>query len=290
MVDDWADIILRDKGNKYVTGIPEFDKEFNHNLRGKFIALIGKGGSGKSMLGLQIATGNSIGTDTIGVFLNGEMSNSNLLDRILDFQYGEDEGSNKRASIHFKDSLSEQNSLAFKKKLKDNLNEMYKDNLLITNTTDMSEIHRGLSGLQNQGKNVVGLVIDSSSMMDGKGNNVESAEYYAKEFKKIANKYNICVLVIYHVPKSVPSDKRDLSGEAKDSVTIENNADAMISFSSVFDESGKKINDIKFLQLFNKRGSGNYVEKVCRVDKNHLVLEPTEMSPESFPEKEVNGF
>ena len=290
LVDEWADLTLRDKGNKYVTGIPEFDEDFLYNLRGKFVALIGRGGSGKSMLGLQIATGNSIGTDTVGIFLNGEMSNSNLLERMIDFQYGEDKGSNKRASVHFRECLSEDNAVAYKAKLKENLNNMYKDNLLITNSTNISEIYEGIAGLQKQGKNVVGLVVDSSSMMDSKGNNIESAEYYAKEFKKIANKFNICVLTIYHVPKSVPADKRDLSGESKDSVTIENNVDAMISFSAILDEDGKKVNDLKYLQLFNKRGSGNYVDKVCRVNKSHLVLEPTELDPNVFPERDITKF
>ena len=294
LVDTWVDLTLRDKEGSYLTGIEEFDKEFDYSLRGKFIALIGKGGSGKSMFGLQVSTGNSVGKDdndkSCGIFMNGEMSNNNLLDRVFDFQFGEIHQEKKRASKHFKDSLTEGNANSYKKQLKDQLNDFYKDSLLITNSSDLIEIGKGIRELQNKKKNIVGLVIDSSSMMDSKGDSKESAEYYSKGFKKIANTYNICVLVIYHTPKSVPSDKRDLSEESKDSVTVFNNADAMISFSSILDEDGRKINDLKYLQLFAKRITGGYVDKVCRVNTSHLVLEPTNIPPESFPEREVKGF
>ena len=290
LVDNWVESTLRDEGSKFLTGIPDFDKELNGDLRGKFVALIGAAGSAKSMFGLQVSVGNSIDTDTVGIFANCEMSENNLFDRILDFNYGLQGGGGDRASVYFKECLTEGNAESYKKKLKDNLNSTYKDNLLITTSTKLEDMVKGLEELQSEGKNIAGLVIDSSSMMVSKGNNVESAEHYAKSFKSIANRFNICVLVIYHIPKSIELDKRDLSSSAKDSVTIINNCDLTISFSAILDEDGKKVNDLKYLQLFNKRGSGNYVDKVCRVNKSHLVLEPTELDPNVFPERDITKF
>ena len=114
----------------------------------------------------------------------------------------------------------------------------------------------------------------------------------SKKSKKLANIYNIAVFVIVHVPKNVPSDKRDLSEDGMDSVRIFNNFDAMISFSHCLDEDGNKIDDLKYLLLFNKRGKDDpengvykYIHKICKVNKERIILEETDMNPEHFPER-----
>tara|TARA_R110002020_G_scaffold223898_2_gene433143 strand:- start:1217 stop:2158 length:942 start_codon:yes stop_codon:yes gene_type:complete len=292
LIEEWAEITLRDKESSYLTGIDDFDELLEGSLRGKFLALIGKGGSGKSIFGLQVATGNSINTNTVGAFLNGEMSNANLFSRILDYGFGAtDKTNNKRASLHFKDTLTKSNKEAMVAKLRDKMNMMFKDSLIVTNETNVESLYKLVATVRNSGKEVLGIVVDSAAMMDSKNGmgNTELAEYYSKEYKKLANKENICVLTIYHVPKSVPNDKRDLSEDGKDAGKIFDNADVTISFSSILDEEGKRIKELKYLQLFDKRGSGEYRDVICEVDQNHLVLRKTGYDPydERFKERSL---
>ncbi len=282
LIEEWADINLRDKESNYLTGIKSFDELFEGSLRGKFIGLIGKGGSAKSIFGLQVATGNSIYTDTVGMFVNGEMSNSNLLSRLIDYKYGATEKTNnKRASVFFKEKINRENRDKMVQKLKSQVNSVFKDSLIITEKTDLDSIRKIIRKSRENGKEVLGVVIDSSSMMDSVNgmDGTKLAEYYSKEYKRLATKENLCVLAIYHVPKSVPNDKRDLSEDGKDAGKIFDNADATISFSSILDENGKRVKSMKYLQLFDKRGTGEYRDVICEVDQKHLVLKETKLDP-----------
>lgn len=286
-IDNWVDTSIRDLSNTYLTGIEDFDKSFGYNLRGKSIALIGTAGSCKSMFGLQVATGNSIGTDTQGVYCNGEMSEGNLLERLFDYQYDPTDGD--RASVHFKKKLkglkTKDDVKKFKDILKTQADKYYKNNLLITDCVDLEKIDKALAEHKRKGNNIVGLVIDSAAMVEGEGTAKEIVEYLTKKAKKLANVYNICVLTIFHVPKTIADDKRDLKSEGMDSVRILTNCDATISFSHILDENGKRIPDMKYLQLFNKRGDGGYIDKVCGVDQNRLVLKELDLDPNVFPER-----
>ena len=70
-----------------------------------------------------------------------------------------------------------------------------------------------------------------------------------------------------------------------DSVRILTNCDATISFSHVLDEDNKRVSDLKYLQLFNKRGGGDYVDVICKVNQDRLILEETDFNPENFAER-----
>ena len=294
----WVENAYRDGKHTYQFGIPDFDNAFNNNLRGKCIGLIGTGGAGKSIMGLQVISRNSVGTDTIGVIMNGEMSEGNLLERFFDYQHGSKivKGS-KQASTNIRDKVIGMDDAKARKEYTEILMRQSKsyfgNNVLITDCCDLEKIDKALDNAINKNKkNIVGLVVDSAAMVEHSGTSTEAAEYMSKKLKKLANIYNIAVFVIVHVPKNVPADKRDLSEDGMDSVRIFNNFDAMISFSHCLDEDGNKIDDLKYLLLFNKRGKHDpkngvykYIHKICRVNKERIILEETDMNPELFPER-----
>lgn len=297
-IPSWVENAYRDGKHTYQFGIPDFDKAFNNNLRGKCIGLIGTGGAGKSVMGLQVISSNSVGTDTVGIIMNGEMSEGNLLERFFDYQYGKKitKGSNP-ASSNIRDKVigmdDSESRKAYAKTLMLQSKKYFGENVLVTDCCDLEKIDKALdNAINKEGKNIVGMAVDSAAMVEYSGTSTEAAEYMSKKLKKLANIYNIAVFVIVHVPKNVAPDKRDLSEDGMDSVRIFNNFDAMISFSHCLDKAGNKIDDLKYLLLFNKRGREDkengvykYIHKVCRINKERIILEETDISPESFPEK-----
>ena len=275
----WVENAHRDGKHTYQFGISDFDNAFNNNLRG-----------------LQVISRNSVGTDTIGAIMNGEMSEGNLLERFFDYQHGSKivKGS-KQASTNIRDKVIGMDDAKARKEYTEVLMKQSKsyfgNNVLITDCCDLEKIDKALDNAINKNnKNIVGLVV--AAMVEHSGTSTEAAEYMSKKLKKLANIYNIAVFVIVHVPKNVAADKRDLSEDGMDSVRIFNNFDAMISFSHCLDEDGNKIDDLKYLLLFNKRGKHDpkngvykYIHKVCRVNKERIILEETDMNPELFPER-----
>ena len=88
LVEDWIDNELEIKKNPMSTGFEEFDKDLRSNLRGKLGIFAGYGGSKKSLFALNLSCHNAFNQTGKAIYSTMEMSATNLLDRMIDFQYG----------------------------------------------------------------------------------------------------------------------------------------------------------------------------------------------------------
>ena len=116
------------------------------------------------------------------------------------------------------------------------------------------------------------LVVDGLSMMGGQGDELEKANRHTLELKELAKKYNIFVFCIVHASRGESLETRDLSKKARGSEKIVDNCDFTITMSLI------KINKKDHSSLYgvyncwNKRGSGNRIEKVFKFTERRLKM------------------
>jgi len=288
IVPDWIENELKVRANPMVTGFQVFDEDLRNNLRGKLGIFAGYGGSKKSLYALNLSCHNAFMQSGKAVYSTMEMSATNLLDRMIDFQYGVQ--NNQRATEYFRNSLDESNKELIKKTLQDGLTDYYGDRLLISQKSRMrpDDYRKLLDAAIEEHGEINTLIVDGLSMMGGDGSEVEVYSDNTAALKEIANEYNIFVGLIAHLSKGLELDTRDVRTHIRGSQKIMDNCDFIMMFSLIKeleDEGFEVRKDLGFIRLYNKRGTGNTIDCIYNFNVDRLLLEATDKDPRNYPEQ-----
>jgi replicative DNA helicase len=288
LVEDWVQNELDVKKNPMTTGFEDFDKVLRSNLKGKLGVFAGYGGSKKSLFALNLSCHNAFEQQGKAIYSTMEMSATNLLDRMIDFQYGRvSEGIvSRRAVDYWRSRLTEENKDSIKKELQAGLKEYYGDRLLISQHSRMQpdDYRRLLDKALEENNDINTLISDGLSMMGGSGSEVELYSENTRALKEIANEYNIFVGVIAHLSKGGDVDTRNVAPLVRGSQKILDNCDFYFMFSLIKDamNDGEVEKDKGYIRLVDKRGSGEVVNQIYSFDEDRLLLYPSAIDPTNY--------
>ena len=246
----------------------------------------GYGGSKKSLCALNMSCHNSL-RDNGGksIYSTMEMSATNLLDRMIDFQFGKvtDGIISNRATDHWRNKLDESNKALIQKALTDSLKDYYSDSILISQEPRMSTdgYRRMIDKALEKNHEIDSLIVDGLSMMAGFGNEVEIYSENSRVLKELANEYNIAIPLICHLSKGADIDTRDVRPFIRGSQKILDNCDYVLMFSLIkdFNNVGEIEKDKGYIRMINKRGSGNVINHIYTFDEDRLLIEPSTVRP-----------
>jgi len=285
IVDDWVENELDIKKNPMTTGFEDFDNTLRSNLKGKLGIFAGYGGSKKSLFALNLSCHNAFNHKGKAIYSTMEMSSTNLLDRMIDFQYGRvTEGIvSRRAVDYWRQKLTEENKDLIKEELQIGLKEYYGDRLLISQQSRMKpdDYKRLIDKALEENSDITTLIVDGLSMMGGGGNEVENYSENSLQLKEIAKDYNIFVGLIAHLSKGGDVDTRNVAPFVRGSQKILDNCDFYFMFSLIKDDlnDGQFEKDKGYIRLVDKRGTGDVVNQVYSFDEDRLLLYPSAIDP-----------
>ena len=285
IVDDWVENELDIKKNPMTTGFEDFDNTLRSNLKGKLGIFAGYGGSKKSLFALNLSCHNAFNHKGKAIYSTMEMSSTNLLDRMIDFQYGRvTEGIvSRRAVDYWRQKLTEENKDLIKEQLQIGLKEYYGDRLLISQQSRMKpdDYKRLIDKALEENSDITTLIVDGLSMMGGGGNEVENYSENSLQLKEIAKDYNIFVGLIAHLSKGGDVDTRNVAPFVRGSQKILDNCDFYFMFSLIKDDlnDGQFEKDKGYIRLVDKRGTGDVVNQVYSFDEDRLLLYPSAIDP-----------
>ena len=282
LVDDWAEQIALDAQNPMTTGFPSIDKDLKNKYRGKVGAVIGYGGSKKSLFALQSM--NSVVQHNLrGVISNMEMSNTQLFGRILDQSFDIEQctinNSEYMEHLFLNDNLDIE-------RVKKKLLEIYGNRLLVTQKSRMKveDYERLIKETTEKYGTVDMLVVDGLSMMYTSGNETDSYTTNSGELKDLAKMYNIYIPLICHLSKGAEKHTREVQRYIRGSEKILDNIDFVVQMSQLQDslDPSSYLKNKGYIRFYNKRGSGNTISKIFDFDGSKLWMTETDENPASY--------
>ncbi len=285
LVEDWVQNELDIKKNPMTTGFDDFDKTLRSNLKGKLGIFAGYGGSKKSLFALNLSCHNAFSKQGKAIYSTMEMSSTNLLDRMIDFQYGRITAGieSRRAVDYWRQRLTNDNKEEIKKELQGGLKEYYGDRLLISQQSRMKpdDYKKLIDKALEENNDINTLIVDGLSMMGGSGNEVENYSENSLQLKEIAKDYNIFVGLIAHLSKGGDVDTRNVAPFVRGSQKILDNCDFYFMFSLIKDamNDGEVEKDKGYIRLVDKRGTGDVINQVYSFDEDRLLLYPSAIDP-----------
>ena len=292
LVEEWAEAKLYSKENPLNFGFEKVDSVLDGDLRGKVVAILGLAGSKKSLLAAQCCNVNAETHNARGVISNMEMDNISGLDRLMDYgmtHYESGDGLVKiQASKYYKSQLTRDTQERMVRDLQGGLKEFYGDNLLLNGTSQMTiEMYDTL--IQRTIKKFGSmdmLMVDGMSMTGESGSETERYSKVSAGLKMLAKKHKILICVICHVSKTsggvaVTPHTRDLRPFVRGSQKIIDDLDICICMSLIEDleGAGGYEDEVGFLWMHDKRGTGKIVKLVYSFNKMRLLMEQTPIDP-----------
>lgn len=276
----------RDSGG-VSTLVPEFDETLGGGLMpGLLYGAIGDGGTFKSIFAHCIGSEKAKG-DGLILYLNGEMSRLQLLDRVVNKELG------KELIYGLKNREITEEELP---NIISELKEVLGDNFQIVNNSGWTQdsIVQTVNNIELKfNKKVQLIIVDGLSQMeDAKKDEIKSAIFNSGELKEVAKRTNTSVIVLVHVSGNPPKHHRDTSKLIRGGTKLINNMDAMFCTSLLVDETSSNIENgdilyrtgIFYLRLIDKRGSGLVLNKIIQVHRP-LRLEPLPIDPSAMEVK-----
>lgn len=293
IVPEWLESIAR-KEKRFSLLFEELDKDMRHNLEGKLIAIMGKGGSRKSLYSQNILMYNIIHHGARGIYSNMEMGNIPLFSRTVDIML-ESENSNSSFSLE----IEELSKPGFAREvLEKHIAPIMADKFIYLESSSMTadDYNKILEVETERHGKIDFLVVDGLSMMGGKGSETESYSRNSKELKDLAKQWNICIPLICHVTKEARKEYRDLSPYVRGSEKILDNADAMISLSQCIDPLTLTLDEPEYLtgkgylHYYNKRGSGRTIRKIFNFNETRLTISECFDDPNTYEFEKKKSF
>jgi KaiC/GvpD/RAD55 family RecA-like ATPase len=252
------------------TLVPEVDEATNGGLMpGSFYGFIGKGGSFKSILAQCIGAEGAKDGEVV-LYLNGEMSELQLLDRMV----------NKELEIDLLGGLRDKTiTREHVPQIAKELKEILKDNFEMVSSTGWNKetITKTVQRIEAKLKKKVRLIIADglTQMEDVKRDEIKSAIHNSGVLKEIAKDSNVAVAALIHVSGGIEKHVRDTSKFVRGGDKVINNMDAMFCTSLLIDEPGSDMENgdlmyIKnkfYLRFIDKRGSGAIISKIIQVNR-----------------------
>lgn len=299
IVDGYADSIIRSKEHPLEFGLPSIDSVLMGDLRGKTAAIIGYGGTKKSLLSLNMVNYNANEHKATAIYNSAEMSLNAMLGRMIDYSTEPMQKplSNRlqNASRHIRANLVKENRDDLVSKLKKGLKEFYGDSLLINSKNGMT--YAKFKKLISRYKEITNseldlLAVDGLSMMGGDGNETSRVDENTMMLNELAKEEDIYIPIIVHASKGESKHCRDLSHKARGSEKIVDNVDMVFTCSLIQDKInvGEYVNDIGYIRLWDKRASGDVVNVVYNFDENRLIMTESDINPLDVEVEEEKGF
>lgn len=263
------------------------NKEFDGALRSKVGVVLGYGGSKKSMYAQSVAYFNMLKGRRI-LYSNMEMGQNELINRFYDISF---QGTKKLPSTELKYQMKHDLQKAKDSYVKEFVKK-WGDKLIVTNGTSMTCEHYDyllMDAREKYGK-IDMLIVDGLSMMGGKGDEMERANRHSQELKELAKDHNIFVLVIVHASRGEDLTRRDLSKKARGSEKILDNCDFVMTNSLIKVKNDEYSQAFGVYHLWNKRGSGNRIEKVFEFYPMSLRLKESSIDVRELEKKVGAGF
>lgn len=285
LVKDWVERVKLSIERPLSTGFKRFDDDLENVLRGEICAVIGYGGTKKSLWSLNQSNLNANRYKARTVYSTMEMSSVRLLDRVIDFCFGDvHKSAMVNASREFRLAVKSGNEKVVIKDLTDLLEKYYGDKLLIDAQPAMTYEKYDLLIEQVKQKHgeVDCLVVDGLGMMDSLGTENESYSTHTKMLKRLAIKHDIFIPIICHVSKGTNVFDKNMSRYTRGSEKILDNVDFYLMFSLLQDEFYETIKNYGRVMMVNKRGSGNTIEQIYKFNQYRLLLEDTDLDPKQF--------
>ena len=288
IVESYADSIIRSKEHPLEFGLPSIDRILLGDLRGKTAAIIGYGGTKKSLLALNMVNHNASNHKSTAIYNSAEMSLNAMLGRMIDYSTDPMPKplSNRmmNASKHIRQKLEKDNRDELVSTLKDGLKEFYGDSLLLNSKNGMT--YQKYKKLIKRFKEITGLeldllAVDGLSMMGGEGNETARVDENTMMLNELAKEEDIYIPIIVHASKGEDKHCRDLSHKARGSEKIVDNVDMVFTCSLIQDKInvGEYLNDLGYIRLWDKRGSGDTANVVFDFDPNKLVMTESNIDP-----------
>jgi replicative DNA helicase len=297
LVDDWLKSAEGDVERPLTTCMPSIDKTLRNKLRGTVGAYIGKGGSKKSLLALQGCRHNVLTyqNNCTGIYSNMEMGVFQFMSRLMNmsFQVDGSWGSSEHYDYEFTNAFKSKNNERIeqiRKELKTKFRDLYGNNLYVNSRGSMSidDYYKLVRKSKSINGRVDQLAIDGLSMMANVGNETESYTTHSKELKDLAKQENIYIILICHVTKGCDKHTRDLQPFIRGSEKILDNVDFVVMMSQIIDQFLSSDDNIKYMknkgwiQMYDKRGTGDIIDLVYNFDSKSLLLTESEEDPKLY--------
>lgn len=288
---DWAFNQDREQGTPLTTGFQIIDSLEKNKLRGKVSAIIGYGGTRKSMCALQGMVKTTTALGRSGMYSNMEMSSSDLLERLFDMTIEVQDGQKHQNSIMIQKAYAN-NPVQTMERLSKSMINYFGDRFKILQKSRMTV--EGYDILIKQHKEIYGdmdvLAIDGLSMMGRSGKGEKDAfDDISGELKDLAKEHMIYIPLICHCSKTSGGvagtlHTRDNSRFVRGSEKIIDNADFKIMMSLVqdFQDTTKYVSGLGWMRYHGKRTSGQIVDKVYDFDTMTMEMSEKPDNPREF--------
>lgn len=282
LVDDWIEQINMDSQNPMTTGFPSIDADMKNKYRGKVGAIIGYGGSKKSLFALQ-SMNNVTQSNLRGIYSNMEMANYQLFSRILDQSFDIEQCTSNNSE--YMEHLYLNGKLDIPR-VKEKLNSRYSNRLLVTQQNRMcaEDYHKVILRTKEKYGDVDILVVDGLSMMKTDQSETISYTTNSGELKDLAKEHNIYIPLICHLSKGAEKHTRDVQRFVRGSEKILDNIDFVVQMSQIQDrlDPTQYRNDKGYIRFYNKRGTGNTISKIFDFDSTKLWMTETDENPAQY--------
>ena len=246
------------------------NKEFGGKLRGKMGGIVGYGGSKKSLFAQLVSLVNAK-NGLSSIYSNMEMGVSALMDRYIDMIAESSKpfynASKELSELYQQENIDIDNHLLEISKITSN-----KIHICQNSSMTAEKYRKLINKTEEENGKVDILIVDGLSMMGGKGTETENYTQNSKELKDLSKDYNILVLLILHASKGEKLETKDLSRNVRASEKIMDNVDWIMTMSQDRDLDNY-INTRGFYNLWNKRGTGNRIEKMFSFNEQNLFME-----------------
>jgi len=292
IVPEYIEDKLYAKEHPLMLGIPKADQLLDGELRGKVIAVCGLAGSMKSLLIQQTCSVNAKKYQAVGCISNMEMSNTALLDRLMDVAIPEFQSDDNlfriRPSKHYKGELNRDNKIQIMQEIQMHLESYYGNNLKINGSSSMTV--NDYDNILSANPELDLLMVDGMSMTGEEGDENTRYQKMSAGLKELAKKYKVCIAVICHLSKTsggrpITPYTRDSRAWVRGSQKIIDDLDICICMSKVFDSFlEEERRDLMYMWLYDKRGTGDILDIILEFEPRNLSLTESLLEPNQFNE------
>ncbi len=292
-IPPWLEYISPTK-RKLTLCFSEIDEDQRFKLNGKLIAIMGKGGSKKTIFAGNIILENIVRHKARCLFSQMDMGDLELMSRFINHIA---DGGDISAS-EMLERLEKEKPGQARVWLENKPVVFYSDNLIVSSQPSMqaADYDKVIEDITRRHGKIDILVVDSLSKMGGVAGETERYSDNTRDLKALAIKWDLCVILLCHVTKACEKWYRDCSKYVRGSEKILDDCDFYISMSQIIDTYTSSAEAIEFIQekgvlhYYNKRGTGKTLKKVFDFEPLKLRMKESTDNPSAYEFKPPTSY